>query len=97
MIRVRDLSVFYGQNPVLQDIDLDIQPGEFVLITGPSGCGKSTLAYALSGLIPHSISARMNGTVEIDGLGTQTSPLRQIVQRAGIVLQNPLLNCSICE
>ena len=68
MIRVRKVSVSYGATPVLQDIDLEIRQGEFVLITGPSGCGKSTLAYALSGLIPHSIPAESGGQVEIDGL-----------------------------
>ena len=89
MIRVSELCVSYGAIPVLQDINLDIRQGEFVLITGPSGCGKSTLAYALSGLIPNSISARMAGQVEIGGLDTQTHSLREIVQQAGIVLQNP--------
>ena len=34
----------------LRDIDLDIQPGEFVVFIGPSGCGKSTLLYLISGL-----------------------------------------------
>ncbi len=89
MIRVRDLSVCYGATPVLKGIDLDIRQGEFVLITGPSGCGKSTLAYALSGLIPNSVPARVSGQVEIGGLDTQTHTLREIVQQAGIVLQNP--------
>lgn len=89
MIRVSDLCVSYGAVPVLQDITLEIRQGEFVLITGPSGCGKSTLAYALSGLIPNSISARIAGQVKIGGMDTQAYPLREIVQQAGIVLQNP--------
>jgi energy-coupling factor transport system ATP-binding protein len=89
MIRVSELCVSYGAVPVLQDITLDIRQGEFVLVTGPSGCGKSTLAYALSGLIPHSISTQVTGRVEIGGLDTQAHPLREIVQQVGIVLQNP--------
>jgi len=89
MIRVRELSVSYGAVPVLQGIDLHIRQGEITLITGPSGCGKSTLAYALSGLIPQSIPARVAGLVEISGLDTQTHTMRELSQKAGIVLQNP--------
>jgi len=89
MIHVDGLSLAYGTTPILVDINLDIRQGEFVLITGPSGCGKSTLAYALSGLIPHSIPAQITGRVEIAGMDTQTHPLREIVQQVGIVLQNP--------
>jgi len=36
----------------LRDIDLDIRPGEFVVLLGPSGCGKSTLLYLIAGLKP---------------------------------------------
>ena len=89
MISLRKVSVSYGATPVLQDIDLDIRQGEIVLITGPSGCGKSTLAYTLSGLIPHAIPARLAGQVEINGLETKSHSLQEIVQQAGIVLQNP--------
>ena len=89
MIRTENLNVSYGAVPVLKDINLDIQAGECVLITGPSGCGKSTLAYTLGGLIPHSISARITGQIEMDGLDMLIHPLRSLVQRVGVVLQNP--------
>ena len=89
MIRARNLCVTLGKNKVLKDINLEIDKGEFVLITGPSGCGKSTLALALSGLIPQSKPADISGSVEICGLDTQTNPIREIVQNAGLVLQNP--------
>lgn len=89
MIRVGRLSVAYGAVRVLQDVNLEIEQGEFVLVTGPSGCGKSTLALALSGLIPNSTPARIIGQVEINDLNTQNCSLREIVQQVGIVLQNP--------
>ncbi len=52
----------YGSVEVLHGIDLDIQPGEFVVFVGPSGCGKSTLLRMIAGL--EEITA---GTLEIDG------------------------------
>jgi len=89
MIRAKGLCISYGAELVLQEIDLHIRQGEWALITGPSGCGKSTLAYALSGLIPQSIPAQVRGEVEVAGLDTRSHTLREIVQQAGIVLQNP--------
>ena len=58
----------------LQDIDLQIYPGEFVTITGPSGCGKSTLALCLAGFIPYAYPGRMEGTVRIQGKNTRDYP-----------------------
>ena len=49
-----------GPLPVLQDIDLHIETGEFVSLVGPSGCGKSTLLKIIAGLIPFD-----NGTVHV--------------------------------
>jgi sulfonate transport system ATP-binding protein len=49
-IHIRYLSKSFGSTQVLQDIDLDIQSGEFVAIVGRSGCGKSTLLRLIAGL-----------------------------------------------
>jgi multiple sugar transport system ATP-binding protein len=40
----------FGSTPVLRNIDLEIAPGEFLILVGPSGCGKSTLLNCLAGL-----------------------------------------------
>ena len=50
--RVRDHSRSFGDTHVLKSINLDIQPGEFVVMLGRSGCGKSTLLRSLAGLDP---------------------------------------------
>ncbi len=54
LLRVDHLSKTYtipnGKLQVLQEIDLEVQPGEFIAITGPSGCGKTTLLSLLGAL-----------------------------------------------
>ncbi|WP_332686532.1 ABC transporter ATP-binding protein [Bosea sp. (in: a-proteobacteria)] len=50
-IAVRRLSKAYGAVPVLQDVDLDVRPGEFLTLLGPSGSGKTTLLMAIAGFL----------------------------------------------
>ena len=50
-LHVEDLTVTYGANPVLWDIDLDIPPGVMCAIVGPNGAGKSTLIKTALGLV----------------------------------------------
>lgn len=49
-VLIHQLSKSFGDFQVLDSIDLEIQPGEFVAVVGKSGCGKSTLLRLLSGL-----------------------------------------------
>ncbi len=49
-IEIRRLVKAYGDNVILKGIDLDIAPGEFIVLVGPSGCGKSTLLRCIAGL-----------------------------------------------
>lgn len=49
-ISISHVSKSYGPLPVLQDLDIDINDGEFVSFLGPSGCGKSTLLFCIAGL-----------------------------------------------
>jgi energy-coupling factor transporter ATP-binding protein EcfA2 len=89
MINVRNLSVDYGNGPVVKDLSIEVKPGECILITGPSGCGKSTLAYVLSGLIPHAIPAYIQGDIHVAGMDILHQTLPEIAQQVGMVFQNP--------
>ncbi len=51
MLTIEQLSLAFGRNePVLEDVDLTLEPGRFMSLIGPSGCGKSTLLRAVTGL-----------------------------------------------
>lgn len=89
MIVLENVSVRYGERPVLDRINLHIQRGESVLISGPSGCGKSTLARLLTGIIPHAIPAQVDGRVVTGGLDVLKHSIPEIAQKAGAVFQNP--------
>ncbi|RLE73270.1 MAG: ABC transporter ATP-binding protein [Thermoprotei archaeon] len=82
-------SYFNSKRKVLNNINLTINDGEFVVILGPSGSGKTTLAYCLSGIIPHLIDGEMSGSVVIDNMDTKKCDFKDIVKRVGVVLQNP--------
>ncbi|WP_299682432.1 ABC transporter ATP-binding protein [uncultured Roseobacter sp.] len=61
-ISLRTITKSFGETPVLNNVSLDIEEGEFVTLVGPSGCGKSTFLRILAGL-----EAADAGQVEIQG------------------------------
>ena len=48
MIHIEDLTKAFGDNVILEHINLDVEKGECVSIIGPSGCGKSTLLRCMN-------------------------------------------------
>jgi len=96
MIEIRNTSVTYrGGVKALQNIDLTIGDGEFVVIVGLSGAGKSTLLRALNGLVPVT-----EGSIKIDGrevVGASSRELREIRSEIGMIFQtfNLVLRTSV--
>jgi ABC-type polar amino acid transport system ATPase subunit len=90
MIRVRGLEKYFGPLYVIRGVDLDVSPGEVVVIIGPSGGGKSTFLRCLNFLEEPSA-----GSIEIDGVEIRASEpgrehrrhIREVRRKAGMVFQ----------
>lgn len=80
-LKVRSLSKVFGTQRVLQELDLEIAPGEFVAIVGRSGCGKSTLLRLVAGLERPS-----NGSILLDN-----EPLQRLNRSARVMFQDSRL------
>ncbi len=85
-VDVRDWGWRHGGRKAwaLRGLDLQIVPGERLLLLGPSGAGKSTLLAALAGLLDPADAGEQEGEVRLDG-----RTARQARARAGLVLQDP--------
>jgi energy-coupling factor transport system ATP-binding protein len=91
LLEIEGLTFRYrrASEPAIRDLTLTVERGEVLLVAGPSGCGKSTLIRAINGLIPHSYSGELSGSVRIDGRPTTDLRLRDIALTVGTVLQDP--------
>lgn len=85
VLSLRDINLQYagehGSVTALQDINLDIQEGEFICVLGPSGCGKSTMLKIIAGFLQQS-----SGTALMDG-----QPIQGPDWHRGVVFQTPAL------
>jgi iron complex transport system ATP-binding protein len=84
-LEAKSLSAGYGENLVLQDLDLVIPCGRITAIVGANACGKSTLLKALSRLI-----APKSGEVLLDGRAIHRLPTRELARRLGLLPQSPI-------
>jgi energy-coupling factor transport system ATP-binding protein len=77
------------QAPVLQNVNLQVEEGEFVALVGPNGAGKSTLCYTIAGFVPHFFKGELTGVVTVAGRELQMSTLSEWVLTVGLAFQNP--------
>ena len=86
--QVEGLSFPGATSPTLQSINLQVNEGEFILITGPNASGKSVLCHLLSGTIPLFQAATIQGVTELFGRATDTLSLPQVVEYLGYMQQD---------
>jgi glutamate transport system ATP-binding protein len=85
MVAMHGVQKWFGDLHVLQDIELDVAPGEVVVVIGPSGSGKSTLCRAINRL-----EVIQEGTIVVDGdpLPAEGKELAQLRADVGMVFQS---------
>ncbi|ODN30965.1 cobalt ABC transporter ATP-binding protein [Fervidobacterium thailandense] len=95
-IRVENLTYAYpfSNRNALENVSFSIERGECVGVIGRSGAGKSTLCLALTGLVPRFFKGKYSGKVLLDGEDVREIPPEKLVNKIGLVLQNPFSQIS---
>ncbi|HWO84847.1 MAG TPA: ATP-binding cassette domain-containing protein [Solirubrobacterales bacterium] len=90
-LAVRGLSYTYPQaaQRALEDVSLEVAPGEFVLLAGRSASGKSTLLKAACGLVPHFHGGEIEGEVQVADLDAIAAGPGELAAAVGYLAQDP--------
>lgn len=85
LIKVENLSKSYGDNEVLENVNMQIEKGEVIAIIGPSGCGKSTFIRTLNQL-----EDATSGSIYLDGIDITADgvDINDVRRRVGMVFQH---------
>jgi phosphate transport system ATP-binding protein len=91
VMKARDVDVFYDDNHAIQQVSLDIAWNQVIALIGPSGCGKSTFLRCLNRMNDTIESARVSGTITLDGEDIYERHMDVVMLRArvGMVFQKP--------
>ncbi|HXI47908.1 MAG TPA: phosphate ABC transporter ATP-binding protein, partial [Steroidobacteraceae bacterium] len=87
----RSVCVTYGDKCAVKNVNLDIGRNQVLALIGPSGCGKSTFLRCLNRMNDTIASARVDGTITLDGqnIYDKKQDVAQLRARVGIVFQKP--------
>ncbi|MDP9293976.1 MAG: energy-coupling factor ABC transporter ATP-binding protein, partial [Actinomycetota bacterium] len=91
LIRIESLSYRYpgAGAESLRGVDLEIEPGELVVLAGRSGSGKTTLLRACCGLVPHYFGGEVSGALGVGGLDVRVHGPAELGGEVGLVAQDP--------
>jgi phosphate transport system ATP-binding protein len=91
LIRTEGLNVFYGQDHVLRDINVEIPKNKITVIIGPSGCGKTTLLKSFNRLLDQIDNVKVRGKVMVDGedIYDPAIEVTQVRKKMGFLSQKP--------
>ena len=84
-LAAESVRLAYGENVVVDSLDLELTDGSFTAIVGPNGCGKSTLLRALGRLLRPT-----SGRVLLDGRAIARTPTREVARVLGLLPQSPI-------
>jgi len=85
VVECRGVSVERGGVEVVTDVDLVVEPGDWVAVVGPNGAGKTSLLHAVAGLIP------ATGQLRVGGLDPAHTPRRRMARVVGLMPQRPVV------
>jgi phosphate transport system ATP-binding protein len=88
-VEVRDLSVRFGDKPLLSGITTTFQPNRVTAIVGPTGCGKTTLLRAINRMHDQTQGMRVRGSVVVEGVDIYGPDVnvREVRRRVGMLFQ----------
>ncbi len=93
MVKFENVSFHYGgergTGEGVDNLDLEIKKGEFIVLCGRSGCGKTTVTRLINGLAPHFYKGELEGKVFVEDICVNETPLSITSRYVGSVFQNP--------
>ena len=90
-VQIKKFNVWFKDNHVLKDVDLEIKENAVTAVMGPSGCGKSTLVRSINRMNDLIIGCRTSGEIFVDGKNVYEDEISvyDLRKRVGMVFQKP--------
>ena len=90
ILQLKNISMYYGDKKILDNINIDFEKNKITSIIGPSGCGKSTLLKTINKIILEENDAVVEGNIYFNNINTNDIPIETLRKNIGIVFQTPI-------